>query len=76
MENLEFFFVKDGDVTTVTGLAYREEGHVNSGDAVGQGCFRREGQGEVLFGGSSQGAFVRGGDSDAVGGRLLIKEGE
>ena len=35
MENLEFVFVKDGDVTTVTGLAYGEKRHVDAGDAVG-----------------------------------------
>ena len=75
MENLKFFFVKDGDVTTVTGLAYREKGHVDDGAVVSQGCFRRERQGKMPFGGSSHGAFIRGGDSDAISGRLFIKEG-
>ena len=45
MENLEFFFVKDRDVTTVTGLTHGEKRHVDNRDAVGQGCFRRERQG-------------------------------
>ena len=77
MENLEFFFVKDGDVTTVTGLAYKEKGHVDVGDAVDQGRFRRERQGgRVSFGGSSHGAFVCGGVFDTVGGCLFIKEVE
>ena len=70
VENLEFVFVKDSDETTVAGLTHGEMRHVDARDAVGQGCFGREGQGEVPFGGSSHGAFVRGGDSDAVGGRL------
>ena len=76
MENLEFVFVRDSDVTTVTGLTYGEKRHVDAGDAVDQGCFRRERQGEICFGSSSHGAFVWGGDSDAVGGRVLIEEAE
>ena len=76
IENLEFFFVKDDDMTTVTGLAYREKGHVDAGDTVGQVCFRRERQREMPFGGSSHGAFVRGGDSDAISGWLFIEEVE
>ena len=35
MEKLEFVFVKDGNVTTVTGLTYREKRHVDARDAVG-----------------------------------------
>ena len=35
MENLEFIFVKDGNVTTVTGLTHREKRQVDAGDAVG-----------------------------------------
>ena len=76
MENLEFVFVNDGDVITVTGLAYRDEGHVDAGDVVDQGSFRRKKQREVLLGGSSHGAFVPGGDYDAIGGPLLIEEVE
>ena len=76
MKNLEFVFVKDGDVTTVTGLTYREKGRMDVGDAVGQGCFRRKRQGEVSFGGSSHGAFVRGGDFYTADGQLLIEEVE
>ena len=68
MENLEFVFVKDGNVTTVTGLTYGEKRHVDAEDAVGQGCCGREKQGEASFGGSSYGAFVRKGDFDAIGG--------
>ena len=76
IENLEFFFVKDGNVTTVTGLTYREKRHVDAGDAVGQDCFRRERQGEVSFGGFSHSAFVCRGDFDTVGGWLFIEEVE
>ena len=45
VENLEFLFIEDGDVATVAGLSHGEKRHVDAGDAVGQGCFRREGQG-------------------------------
>ena len=76
MEDLEFFFIEDGDVTTVAGLAHGEKRHVDARDAVGQGCFKREGQGQVSFGGSRHGAFVCGGDVDAIGGWLLMEEVE
>ena len=45
VENLEFLFIEDGDVTTVAGLSHGEKKHVDAGDAVSQGCFRREEQG-------------------------------
>ena len=45
-------------------------------DAVSQACFRREGQRQVSFGGACHGAFVRGGDFDAVGGSPFMKEAE
>ena len=60
----------------LAGLTHREKRHVDARVAVGQGCFGREGQGQVSFGGSSHGAFVRRGDSDTVGGRLFMKEVE
>ena len=42
VEDLEFFFIKDGNVTTVASLPHGEKRHGDAGDAVGQGCFRRE----------------------------------
>ena len=49
VENPEFVFVKDGHVTTVTGLTHGEKRHVDARDAVGQGCFRRKDRGRCPF---------------------------
>ena len=76
MEDLEFFFIEDGDVTTVVGLAHGKKRHVDARDTVTQGCFRREGQRQVSSGDSSHGDSVRGGDYDAVGGQPFMKEVE
>ena len=35
VENLEFVFVKDGDVTTVAGLTHGEKRRVDARDVVG-----------------------------------------
>ena len=61
-------------MTTVAGLSHGEKRHVDDRDAVGQCCFRREGQGQVPFGGSRHGAFICGGDFNALGGWPFMEE--
>ena len=42
IENPEFFFIEDGDVTAVAGLPHKEKRHVDAWDAMSQCFFGRE----------------------------------